>query len=26
VDVIDPELTLKGLALLHAEVGAAVLR
>jgi type III pantothenate kinase len=26
VDVIDPELTLKGLALLHAEVGAPVLR
>ncbi len=26
VDVIDPELTLKGLALLHAEVGAAVLQ
>lgn len=26
VAVIDPELTLKGLALLHAEVGAAVLR
>ena len=26
VDVMDPELTLKGLALLHAEVGAAVLR
>jgi len=25
-DVIDPELTLKGLALLHAEVGTAVLR
>jgi len=26
VDVIDPGLTLKGLALLHAEVGTAVLR